>query len=167
MSEAEHIYLIAVGSNMRIAGVGEPRRVVERALAALGEGNLTCKSRGPVVATDPLGPSQRRYANSAAVVQTPLDPEAMLTRLQAIESAFERKRRGVRWRSRTLDLDIILWSGGAYHSERLEIPHPEFRHRDFVLAPAVTVAPEWRDPVSGLTLRQLHARLTKRRSPRR
>jgi 2-amino-4-hydroxy-6-hydroxymethyldihydropteridine diphosphokinase len=58
-----------------------------------------------------------------------------------------------------LDLDIVLWSGGPWASERLVIPHPEFRSRAFVLAPAAAVAPGWRDPVTGRTLRQLNARL--------
>ena len=152
---------------MQIAKIGSPRQVIEQAFAALGEGDLKCMRRGPIITTDPLGPSQRRYANSAAVVETTLGPEAMLTRLQEIESAFGRKRRGVRWRSRTLDLDIVLWSGGKYRSNRLTIPHREFTSRDFVLRPAATVAPDWRDSASGLTLSQLHARLTKPRSPRR
>ena len=152
---------------MQIAKIGSPRQVIEQAFAALGEGDLDCVRRGPIIATDPVGPSQRRYANSAAVVETTLGPEAMLTRLQEIESAFGRKRCGVRWRSRTLDLDIILWTGGKYRSNRLTIPHREFTSRNFVLRPAAAVARDWRDPASGLTLGQLHARLTKPRSPRR
>lgn len=152
---------------MRIVQIGSPRRVIERAFKALGEGDLDCTRRGPIITTDPVGPSRRRYANSAAIVETPLEPEAMLTRLQEIESAFGRNRSGVRWRSRTLDLDIILWSGGKYRSKRLTIPHREFAARDFVLHPAAAAAPDWPDPVSGLTLSQLHARLTKPRSPRR
>jgi 7,8-dihydro-6-hydroxymethylpterin-pyrophosphokinase len=42
-------------------------------------------------------------------------------------------------------------------------PHPQFRRRAFVLGPACAIARGWRDPVSGLTLAQLHARLTRRR----
>ncbi len=61
-----------------------------------------------------------------------------------------------------LDLDIILWERGPWASPGLIVPHPAFRERRFVLAPATAVAPAWRDPVTGLTLRQLRARLTRR-----
>ena len=60
-----------------------------------------------------------------------------------------------------------LWSGGPYVDRSLTIPHPLFRERDFVLGPASAIAPHWRDPVTGLTLRQLHARLTRKGPLRR
>ena len=53
-----------------------------------------------------------------------------------------------------LDLDIILWSGGMWGSAPT-LPHPAFRGRAFVLAPLAEVAPAWRDPVTGLSVRQL------------
>src|SRR3546814_4583193 len=58
-----------------------------------------------------------------ALVASSLDPPAMLDRLQAIEAAFGR-RTGQRWSARTLDLDILLWSGGIWSDDRLVIPHP-------------------------------------------
>ena len=84
--------------------------------------------------------------------------EETLEHLQSIEEKFGRERRGQRWRARTLDLDIVLWSGGAWHSTTLSIPHPLFREREFVLRPAAEIAADWRDPVSGHTLRQLARR---------
>jgi len=62
-----------------------------------------------------------------------------------------------------LDLDIVLWNGGAYAADDLVIPHPAFRIRAFVLVPAARIAGDWRDPLTGLTIRQLAARLTKPR----
>ncbi|RYD41366.1 MAG: 2-amino-4-hydroxy-6-hydroxymethyldihydropteridine diphosphokinase, partial [Verrucomicrobiaceae bacterium] len=61
-----------------------------------------------------------------------------------------------------LDLDIVLWSGGIWVSPGLAIPHPAFRERGFVLSPAMDVAADWRDPVTGLKVRHLFARLTRR-----
>jgi 2-amino-4-hydroxy-6-hydroxymethyldihydropteridine diphosphokinase len=84
--------------------------------------------------------------------------------LQAIEHAFGRRRAGARWRARVLDLDIVMWSGGAWASEQLVIPHPEFRRREFVLTPASAIAPSWRDPLTGRTIRHLTARLTRARA---
>ena len=155
-------YLIALGSNQRHLRHGRPVQVLRAALAALELREITVKSASPIIASAPLGPSLRRYANGAAVVKTRLEPDELLDILKDIETAFGRRSGGQRWSARVLDLDIVLWSGGAFGSARLTVPHPAFRDRDFVLAPALAIAAEWRDPISGLSLRQLRARLTKR-----
>lgn len=112
-----------------------------------------------MIASAPLGHSLRRYANTAAVIESDFEPEAMLALFHAMEEAFGRQRRGRAWSARTLDLDIVLWSGGAFTADRLVIPHPHFRTRDFVLGPARCIAGTWRDPLTGLTIRQLFSRL--------
>ena len=145
---------------MRVPGLGGPRAVLRAAIDHIAASGIAVDEASHIVISAPVGPSQRRYANSAAVVASDLQPDAMLHELQAIERAFGRRRRGQRWRARPLDIDLILWSGGAYCSDRLAIPHPAFRIRPFVLAPAAEIAPLWRDPSTGLTLRQLSTRLT-------
>ena len=152
-------YLIALGSNIRHPRHGDPRRVVAAAVAALSEAGLAIEAVSPLIASAPLGPSRRRYANAAAIVSSGLAPEALLDRLQAVEQAFGRRRRGSRWRARVLDLDLILWSEGPWASRRLILPHPEYRRRRFVLVPASMIAPDWRDPLTGLSLRHLRHRL--------
>lgn len=114
--------------------------------------------------TRPLGPSARAYTNAVVLIETDLAPPALLAHLKAIERAYGR-RRGRRWGARPLDLDIIGWSGGIWHSPTLGIPHAAFRRRRFVLAPLVEIAPDWRDPVTNLTARHLLARLD-RKHPR-
>lgn len=150
-------YLIALGSNVRHHRHGLPPAVLRAALADLAAGGIAVERASHVLSTAPLGPSPRRYANAAALVATDLDPAALLRRLKAIERRFGR-RGGRRWASRVLDLDIVLWSGGAWSEPGLIVPHVAFRERGFVLAPAAAIAPAWRDPVTGLTLRQLAAR---------
>ena len=154
-------YLIALGSNMRVPGVGAPRQVIGAARAALEAEGLALEAVSPILDSAPVGPSLRRYANAAAVVATDLSPPELLALLQKIERAFGRRRRGRQWRARTLDCDIVLWSGGVWTSAALTIPHPEFRRRSFVIGPAAAIAPRWRDPVSSLTLAHLHARRTR------
>ena len=133
------------------------------ALADLERAGLRVVAAASTIETDPLGPSIRRYANSAAVIETGLAPPELLALLQRTEREFGRRASGRRWRARVLDLDIVLWSGGAFASDQLTIPHPLFRERAFVLLPAAKVAGDWRDPLTGLTVRQLHARLTRAR----
>jgi 2-amino-4-hydroxy-6-hydroxymethyldihydropteridine diphosphokinase len=109
--------------------------------------------------TPALGPAGRSFANAVAIVESPLAPDELLAELKAIERGFGR-RPGKRWGPRVLDLDIILWSAGAWGGPGPIVPHPEFRTRAFVLEPLAEIAPGWRDPLTGATVRQLLARLT-------
>ena len=127
-------------------------------VAALG----TVTARSTILSTPPMGAALRRFANAACVIASEYDPEALLAALKRLEREFGR-RRGQRWGDRVLDCDIVLWSGGRLTTRALTLPHPQFRKRAFVLAPATAIAPGWRDPVTGLTLAQLDARLTRAR----
>uniref|UniRef100_UPI0035C9E438 2-amino-4-hydroxy-6- hydroxymethyldihydropteridine diphosphokinase n=1 Tax=uncultured Sphingomonas sp. TaxID=158754 RepID=UPI0035C9E438 len=149
-------YAIAIGSNRR-GRHGDPAAEVRAAIGLLG--GVTARSR--VLASAPLGPSIRRFANAVVLIQSAELPSVLLARLKRIEHDFGR-RRGARWGARVIDLDIILWSGGVWHEKGLVVPHSAFRGREFVLGPLRAIAPDWRDPLTGLSVRQLHARLAKR-----
>ena len=149
-------YVIALGSNRR-GRHGAPEREVAAALALLKP-----LAVAPLLPTEPIGPSIRRFANTAALIETEESPPALLRRLKVIERDFGR-RRGQRWGARVIDLDIVLWSEGAWSDAALTIPHPQFRARRFVLDPLEKLVPAWRDPLTGRTVRQLAARLRKPR----
>jgi 2-amino-4-hydroxy-6-hydroxymethyldihydropteridine diphosphokinase len=153
----QFLYAIALGSNRR-GRHGSPAEIVRAAAAEIGARGLS-----KVRFTPAMGPAGRGFANAAAVVESDLDPPALLAGLKRIERDFGR-RGGRRWGPRVLDLDIILWSEGAWGGDGLTGPHPEFRRRRFVLEPLAEVAPAWRDPITGATVRQLLFRLG-RRSP--
>nr|WP_221240543.1 2-amino-4-hydroxy-6-hydroxymethyldihydropteridine diphosphokinase [Sphingobium boeckii] len=152
-----------MGSNRCHGRHGTPDRVIAAARDAIADAGLDIVHAAQVVTTPPLGPSIRRYANAAVLIESALTPPALLTRLKAIERAFGR-RSGRRWGARVIDLDIILWSGGIWASPGLSIPHPAFRDRRFVLDPLAAIAADWRDPVTGLAVRHLLSRL-KHNSP--
>lgn len=154
------LYAVGIGSNRPLSRHLTPRAIVHAAMTALDLPPFSVVARAPVIQTAPIGPSMRRYANSAAIVASPLAPHDMLDRLQALEACFGR-RRYRRWGARTLDLDLLLWSGGSVKSRRLMVPHALFRTRDFVLRPLATIAPRWREPLTGSTVAQLAARLRK------
>ena len=156
-------YLIALGSNQRHVRLGSPEQVLAAAMTELNRKGLKLVASAKTIRSAPLGPSRRRYANSAALVTSKLDPPEMLARLKHIEAEFGRRRAGQRWSARVLDLDVVLWSGGVWSSPGLSVPHPEFRERSFVLTPARAIAGTWRDPITGLSLRHLQARLTRPR----
>jgi 2-amino-4-hydroxy-6-hydroxymethyldihydropteridine diphosphokinase len=133
--------------------------VVEAAIARLDE-EFGLFDASPIVLNAAHGGAGRDFANSVALVESRLDPPALLARLKSLEREFGR-RRGRRWGPRVLDLDIALWSGGRFRSRRLTIPHPELARRSFVLQPLAAIAPGWR--VGPLTTGHLAHRLARRR----
>jgi 2-amino-4-hydroxy-6-hydroxymethyldihydropteridine diphosphokinase len=148
-------YAIALGSNRR-SRHGSPAETLQAALA-----ELKPLAVSKIHITPALGPAGRGFANAVAIVESKLEPDELLAGLKAMERAYGR-RPGRRWGPRVLDLDIILWSEGPWDGPGPIVPHPSFRERAFVLKPLAELAPGWRDPLSGLTVRQLLFRLTRR-----
>ena len=162
MGRPKHLYAIAIGSNRCHGRHGSPIGVVAEAIGRLDR-DFTLFDASAILINPALGPPGREFANAVAIVESRLEPVAMLDSLKAIEREFGR-RRGRRWAARVLDLDLVLWSGGTYRSRRLIIPHPALEQRGFVLQPLASLAPHWR--LRGrLTVRHCAHRLA-RRAPR-
>jgi len=157
-----HFYAIAIGSNRRHVRHGRPAGVVAAAIAAL-DAEFGLFDASQIILNPAVGGAGREFANAVVLVESALEPLAMLAALKAIERAFGR-RPGKRWGMRILDLDLVAWSGGRFRSRALTIPHPRLAGRDFVLGPLGAIAPSWR-LIGSLTPAHLAARLGKRRSP--
>lgn len=101
---------------------------------------------------------QPLYLNAAAVGMTAESPQALLDALLAVERerGRERPHPGA---ARTLDLDLIVFADVVIEEPGLVVPHPRFRDRRFVLEPLAEVAADLADPVTGLTIGDLLARL--------
>lgn len=122
----ERVY-VALGSNLGDRE-GHLRRARE-ALAALPETALVAASA--IEETAPLGAMpQPPYLNQMVLLETTLDPRALLEACQAIERQEGRQRKE-RWGSRTLDIDIVRFSDRRVSESDLIIPHPELPNRDF------------------------------------
>ncbi len=122
---------MALGSNL---GDRDAHLAHARArLAALPGTRLVAASR--IEETAPLGPvAQPPYLNQMVLLETALEPEALLAECRTIEAERGRERRagtGERWGPRTLDLDIVRFGARAVRSQDLTIPHPELKNRDF------------------------------------
>lgn len=156
------LYAIGIGSNRRHGRHGAPANVLRAAIAALAADDVRVIDVSPIIATPALGPAGRGFANAALIVETPLDPPALLVRLKALEKAFGR-RRGRRWGARVLDLDILLWSAGRWPrrggGRGLLVPHRSLEQRDFVLAPLSRIAGRWPIGSAGRHVRHVRHRL--------
>lgn len=157
-----HRYALALGSNRRHGRYGSPAFVLRAAVTALGDAGLSVVALSPTMASPPIGPSRRRYANAAAIVESRLDPQQLLTLLKKIEHDFGR-RPGRRWGARVIDLDIILWTGGCWSSRTLTVPHRAWRERRFVAEPLAHIAADWRDPRDGRRIGHMRQSVDRRR----
>ena len=146
---------VALGSNL-----GHREAHLRYAVARL-RSILTAPVASGFMDTAPCGiaaAGQPRYLNAVVVGWSTAAPADLLARLHEIEDARGR-RRPFRHAPRTLDLDIVLMGGLTVSTPALEVPHPRFRERRFVLAPLAELAPDLVDPVTGLSVRALLARL--------
>lgn len=152
---------VALGSNL-----GDRRAALEFAIARLSR-LLAGLTVSDAVETDPEDPQGRvladqpLYLNAVATGETSLDPGALLDALLAIEADYGRER-PYPGAPRTLDLDLILLGDivtAADLAPRLQVPHPRFRDRFFVLGPLAEIAPDMRDPVTGATASALLRKL--------
>ncbi len=147
---------IALGSNL-----GDRRGMLSGAIAALASsGGVVVQKVSSFHETEPVGgpPGQGLFLNAAAVLETTLDPSALLHVLREIEDRFGRTR-SVRWGERTLDLDLLLFGDQIVDTPELTIPHPRMTVRRFVLEPLAEIAPDAIDPVTKRTIVDLLADL--------
>jgi 2-amino-4-hydroxy-6-hydroxymethyldihydropteridine diphosphokinase len=155
-------YWLGLGANL-----GDRRAAMVRALRALEAEGHRVEAVSPVYETAPRDlEDQPAFLNAAVRVATGLDPPDLLDAVKRIERDLGRDPGGPRYGPRTLDCDLLLWDGGAWRDERLEIPHPRLAERRFALLPLLDLDPSLRLP-DGRALAGLAARIDPREQPAR
>ena len=90
--------------------------------------------------TKPLGPqAQPNFINSVIEIRTNLKPMELLDQLQNLERLHNRKKTK-RWGPRSMDIDILIYNNLIMNTDKLTIPHPGLKHRDFVLIPLYEIS---------------------------
>jgi 2-amino-4-hydroxy-6-hydroxymethyldihydropteridine diphosphokinase len=144
------IVYLGLGSNL-----GDREAMLQAAVRALESPRLHILRLSPVYETEPVDVSgQHWFLNQVAEAETDLFPLQLLHRTAKIEAQLGRRRLAPQG-PRTIDIDILLYGNSIVTTPALEIPHPRFRARRFVLAPLADLAPELRDPVTRKTVREL------------
>lgn len=139
---------LSLGSNLDAA------EHLRGAIAALRErfGEVVLS---PVYRTRAVGFVGADFYNSAAIIDSELEPQALNDWLHALEDRHGRDRSGPRYSDRTLDIDLVLYDDRVLEGPgNLRIPRPELKHA-FVLRPLADIAPELVVPGVGRTLDQL------------
>jgi 2-amino-4-hydroxy-6-hydroxymethyldihydropteridine diphosphokinase len=141
---------IALGSNL-----GDSRAILEAAIETLAQTpGIILEAKSSWYKTKAVGPPQPDYINGAVILRVEMIPQLLLKTLLQIENKFGRVRQQ-RWGPRTLDLDLLLYDDLILNTPNLQIPHPRMRERAFVLVPLVEIAPDWVEPISGCTIKEL------------
>lgn len=155
---------LSVGSNL-----GDRLESLRRAVEALrAMEDLRFLDASPLYRTEPWEREPGRpgddggwFFNCAVLIETELAPSALLARLQGVEEALGRVRRGgtpeaQRYEPRPLDIDILLYDDRVISGpEHLHIPHLLMHERRFVLRPLADLAPDLEHPVLYQTIREL------------
>ncbi len=143
------IAYIALGSNLN-----QPYQRLCQALNYIRWHVGEIRGLSDVVVSSPWdGSRQPPYFNLVAEVETLLTPMALLAMLQDIEKEMGRPVARPRWSARPIDLDILLYGEEVILLSALRVPHPGLYWRPFVLVPLLQVAPDLKDPVTGVPLK--------------
>lgn len=155
--------LVGIGANLAGPDGRSPLAVCAAAVLDIARWpgvRLVSRSRwyrsAPVPASD-----QSDYINAVARLDASglgMTPESLLAALHAIEARHGRVRSTPN-AARSLDLDLIDMDGIIREAPDPILPHPRAHERAFVLLPILDVAPDWRHPRSGLSVRSLLERV--------
>jgi 2-amino-4-hydroxy-6-hydroxymethyldihydropteridine diphosphokinase len=156
----EDLVFLGIGSNLSSPTFGSPRAVMKATLRELPWVGIVVRRRSRWYRSSAVPPSdQPTFINGVLDIQTSLNPQALLKALHEVEAKFGRVR-SVPNEARVLDLDLLAWGRMVVQSDvGLSLPHPRMHMRAFVLKPLAELAPGWRHPRLGLSVREMVASL--------
>lgn len=159
---------IGLGSNL---GNREASLALARAALISEVGEVVRQSA--IVETEPVGmdAGTPKFLNQVVGVRIQGDaqPQEIMATLLKIESVLGRKRIGMGFNSRTIDLDLLLWpdmqcSLPAFgEAPELILPHPRLMLRLFSLGPLAEIAPEIQIPGASVSVEEAYEKLTQSR----
>ena len=132
MKSCRHQYILGLGSNLgdRAGQLGSALQ----ALSSLPSTQVVAVS--PAYDSDPVGyADQGNFLNLCLIIISEYNPQQLLSRTLAIEARLGRIRGAERNGPRTLDIDLLFWSGGTWDTPELTLPHLRWSSRGFVLVP--------------------------------
>jgi 2-amino-4-hydroxy-6-hydroxymethyldihydropteridine diphosphokinase len=143
------VAVFALGGNL-----GEPLMALRAAVTRLAT-ILDLPRVSAVYRTQPEGGAdQPGYLNAAVAGGTCLSPREVLKLSQDLEAEAGRER-PYPGAPRTLDVDVVFVGDSVVDEPGLRIPHPRWALRDFVVVPLMDIVPDFMDPETGRTVREV------------
>lgn len=145
--------LILFGSNM-----GDKNKIYTQACLLINNRCGRIVAQSSAYESEPWGfEAKEWFLNRLIVVETELEPEAMMRQLLDIEAELGRVRHPEAggYTSRTADLDILYYGSRIVLTDSLTIPHPRLHQRRFALLPLCEVVPEFVHPAFNMTQTEL------------
>jgi len=141
---------IGLGSNL-----GNRRKNIENSigLLTLVEG-VKLRKRASLYETEPVGPIQPWFLNTAIKIETSHPPGVLLTKCKEIESRIGRVD-SIEWGPRLVDLDLLLVENQVIEEEEIKLPHPQLAQRRFVLLPLLELESNLVHPKLNIPLKDL------------
>lgn len=158
------IVYIGLGSNL-----GRKKANVKKAIKLLGKKrDIKILKVSSSYETEPVGyVKQDWFVNACLKAEINLSPRQLLNTLKDIEKKLKRKKKFIRWGSRTIDLDILLYDNLRLKTKDLVIPHPEMHKRAFILIPLIELEPNLIHPTKRKSILELLANLKKSKKVKR
>ena len=139
-----HKVYLALGTNL-----GDKNKNLQKALVLIAEKIGVFSAVSSTYETKAWGfESENSFLNMVLAVSTSLPPLELLKITQKIEREIGRtKKTNHTYQDRIIDIDIILYGNLIYKSEELELPHPLFHLRQFVLEPLCEIDADLIHPI--------------------
>ena len=98
---------------------------------------------------------QNNFLNLVLLIDYANSPHKLLEEIDYIEKLMGRKRSNIINEPRIIDIDIITFENIFIKDKNLEIPHPRYMERLFVLQPLSEISPSFVDPVTNKKISEL------------
>lgn len=112
-----------------------------------------------------VGFEGENFINLVSEAQTDASVEDVIKALHKIEDQHGRDRRGPKFSSRTIDLDLLLYDELSFQQRGIDVPRHEILTNAFVLCPLAELNPTGRHPLNGETYAQLWQKFDKASQP--
>lgn len=135
--------VFCLGSNMG----GRLRLLSQAKTLILLEPQVKFIDQSAVYETEPIGVKPEyqgmKFLNSVLIVESSFTAEEWLRKIHKIEAVLKRVRTEDRNAPRPIDVDLLFCGNQVIDTELLQVPHPRWAERRFVVQPLADVRPDW------------------------
>ncbi|WP_457569973.1 2-amino-4-hydroxy-6-hydroxymethyldihydropteridine diphosphokinase [Desulfurobacterium sp.] len=118
--------LLCIGTNL-----GNRKNNIERALNAIDKYAGRILKTTEIMETKPFGITRQPYfLNIGVLIESKHPPSLLLNILKRLEKKLGRYPT-YRWGPRVIDIDILTYENIRIETEKLRIPHPGIKERNF------------------------------------